>query len=251
MSSSSAWLRCLRQEPAARFHLLCLPHAGAAADSFVTLAAALSPDVELWAVQYPGRQDRAAEEQLPTAGAIADVVAGAWRDLGRARPFAILGHSMGALVAYETARLLEAHPEEAPARLVVSGQMAPEQHARRRDLPEDDGLLDEVRRLDPGTVLDDALLREHALPALRADYRVLRDYTWEPRPLLRAPLTVLCGDADPLTPLPDAERWLALSVVPGRIRTLEGGHFFLRDHVDTVAALVREDLLESAGRLAG
>lgn len=251
MSSPEAWLRCLRREPGAQFDLLCLPHAGAAASSFVTLAAALSPDVEVWAVQYPGRQERAAEEQLSSAGAIADVVARSWRTVHTGRPFAILGHSMGALVAYETARLLEAHPDEAPARLVVSGQMAPEQHARRRDLPEDDGLLDEVRRLDPGSVLDDADLREHALPALRADYQVLRTYTWEPRPLLRAPLTVLCGDADPLTPLADAERWLALSVVPGRIRTLEGGHFFLRDHVDTMAALVREDLLDSAGRLAG
>lgn len=243
MERMSPWLRRFGPPVDHRARLVCFPHAGAAADSYLDLSRALAPDVDVHAVQYPGRQDRRDEEPLGTAGEIADEVAIV---LGSSDggPFALFGHSMGALVAYETARRLERQPGPRPQRLFVSGQSAPRVHERRTDLPDDDGLLDELRRLGTSeTVLADGALLAMSLPVLRADYRVLRSYAWAPGPPLRVGITALCGDADPLTTTDDSARWLQHSVLPGRTRIFRGGHFYLGEHVAEVARAVRRDLL--------
>ncbi|WP_434739550.1 thioesterase II family protein [Micromonospora sp. SH-82] len=240
----STWLRRFGSADGHRARLYCFPHAGAAADSYLDLARALAPEVDVWAVQYPGRQDRRDERALGTAGEIADEVAAVLRDLVGEVPFALFGHSMGALVAYETARRLEARPGVRPLRLFVSGQTAPRVHERRTDLPDEDGLVEQMRRLGVSeAALADQGLLDMSLPVLRADHRVLRSYTWQAGPPLRAGITTLCGDADPLTAVEDAQRWLPYSVVPGRTRTFPGGHFYLADHVGEVAESVRRDLL--------
>lgn len=240
----STWLRQFGLAGGHRAQLICFPHAGAAADSYLELAQALAPEIDVQAVQYPGRQDRRDEEPLGTAGEIADEVAAVLRDGAVGNPFALFGHSMGALIAYETARRLEREPGPRPVRLFVSGQAAPRVHERRTDLPDDDGLVTEMRRLGVGdAALADETLLAMSLPVLRADYRVLRSYAWESGPPLRVGITALCGDADPLTRVEDAECWLPHSVVPGRRWILAGGHFYLDAHVGEVADAVRGDLL--------
>nr|prf erythromycin synthesis gene [Saccharopolyspora erythraea] len=246
----STWLRRFGPPVEHRARLVCFPHAGAAADSYLDLAPALAPEIDVDAVQYPGRQDPRDEEPLGTAGEIADEVAAVLRASGGDGPFALFGHSMGALIAYETARRLEREPGGGPLRLFVSGQTAPRVHERRTDLPGDDGLVDELRRLgtSEAALADEALLAM-SLPVLRADLRVLRSYAWADGPPLRAGITALCGDADPLTATGDAERWLQHSVIPGRTRTFPGGHFYLGEQVTEVAGAVRRDLLRAG--LAG
>ncbi|WP_198319301.1 thioesterase II family protein [Actinopolyspora erythraea] len=243
----STWLRRFGPPVEPRARLVCFPHAGAAADSYSDLARALAPEIDVYAVQYPGRQDRRDEEPLGTAGEIGDEVATVLRARdAEGPPFALFGHSMGALVAYETARRLEREPRGRPVRLFTSGQTAPHVHERRTDLPDDDGLLDELRRLGTNeTALADEELLTMSLPVLRADYQVLRSYVWQDGPPLRAGITALCGDADPLTAVGDAERWLQYSVIPGRTRTFPGGHFYLEDQVTEVAGAVRRDLLRT------
>lgn len=237
------WLRRFGPPVDHSARLVCFPHAGAAADSYVDLSRALTPEIDVHAVQYPGRQDRRDEEPLGTAGEIADETAAVLRAFEDG-PFALFGHSMGALIAYETARRLEHEPGGGPLRLFVSGQSAPRVHERRTDLPDDDGLLDELQRLgiSEAALADDALLAM-SLPVLRADYRVLRSYTWVAGPPLRAGITTLCGDTDPLVTIDDSARWLQHSVLPGRTRIFPGGHFYLGDHVAEVAEAVRRDLL--------
>lgn len=244
------WLR--RFGPPVRngdVRLFCFPHAGAAADVYLALSRELAPAVEVWAVQYPGRQDRRAEAVLGSAAELADGAAAAVRAAGDG-PYALFGHSMGALVAYETARRLERRPGPAggPLRLLVSGQSAPRVHERRTDLPADDGLVDEIRRIDPGSAMDDPELADLVLPVLRADYSVLRSYRWEPGPPLRTGITTLCGDYDPLTTTVNAAHWLAYSVIPGRAEVVPGGHFYLRAENATVAATIRRDLLRLSSR---
>lgn len=239
----SKWLR--RFGPAGEYgvRLICYPHAGAAADSYLELGRALGPEIDVHAVQYPGRHERRDEPALGTVGAIADEVAAALRAESDDTPFALFGHSMGALIAYETARRLEREPGCRPVRLFLSGQQAPRMHERRTDLPDDDGLVAELRRLGTSDeVLADQALLELMLPVLRADYRILRSYVWEEGPALRVGITTLCGDTDPLTATEDAARWLQYSVLPGRVEILPGGHFYLGERIAEVEAVIRRDL---------
>lgn len=111
----------------ARARLICFPHAGGAAGGYRGWALDAPWDVEVSAVQYPGRGDRFGEHPAADMTSLVDdVVAGLLREhtADALATTVLFGHSMGAAVAYETARRL-AVTGRPPAALVVSGQPAP------------------------------------------------------------------------------------------------------------------------------
>ncbi|MER6998722.1 alpha/beta fold hydrolase [Streptomyces sp. NPDC000410] len=240
-TDSGTWLRRFGPPAERPMRIVCFPHAGGGASSYHALARALGDEAEVLAVQYPGRQDRRHEPALPRLSELADRVAEALDTLDEA-PYALFGHSLGALVAYETARRLDRFGNT-PDRLFVSARCAPTAGAGPTDeLADDAALLAEVRRLGGGDALDDPEIQALALPALRADYRALRSYVWRDGPALRCPVTVLTATQDPLCAPEQAADWLRLSVVPGRSRVFPGGHFYLQDRVTEVAHAVLTDL---------
>nr|SCO70311.1 Type II thioesterase [Streptomyces argillaceus] len=224
-----------------RLQLVCFPHAGGAASAYLGLTRALAPDIDVVAVQYPGRQERRLEPALTSLTHLARAVA---EELARVpqRPYAFFGHSMGAVVAYETARVLAEFDLVTPRRLILSGRGAPSLKPRASDRLEGDAaLIAEIRRLG-GTgsrVLDDPELLEMVLPTLRADYGALSRYRWLPGPPLDVPLTVMVGTADPVVPVDDARGWLAHSTRPGELLTFDGGHFYLDTRLPSVAEALR------------
>lgn len=232
--------------------LVCFPHAGGSATAYMALARTLPADFDVMAVQYPGRQDRYREAPFTTLAPLVESVA---EELAQelaadpGRPYALFGHSMGALVAYETARLLARRELPAPQRLFLSGRAAPGVRTRARyDLYDDADVLAEVRRLGgtDQTMLDNPEVLEMVMPALRADYRALGAYRWLGGEPLSTAMTVLTGDSDPVVTVEQARTWrehtrgdLALKVFPG-------GHFYLFDQLGGVAAAVTEGLLAEA-----
>jgi surfactin synthase thioesterase subunit len=217
--------------------LICFPHAGGSAGVYVPLIRLLSPRVDAVAVQYPGRQDRRLESPAPGIVALAESIASGLRDAAD-RPYAFFGHSMGALLAYETARVLRTRGATAPVRLFLSGRGAPGPGGNPHDqLPDDQAILAAVRSLG-GTgnaVLDDPELVEMALPVLRADYRALAAYRWLPGEPLDVPITVLTGRDDPVVPPAEAARWAEFTRSECVVETFPGGHFYLDQYVGAVA----------------
>src|SRR5262245_19608067 len=98
--SANPWLTVFRPDPSAKLRLFCLPHAGGAASLYRRWADALPPDIELNAVQLPGRENRFSEPPFvrwrPLVEALADGLASKLD-----KPFALFGHSMGAMLGYE------------------------------------------------------------------------------------------------------------------------------------------------------
>ncbi|WP_066376280.1 thioesterase II family protein [Herbidospora mongoliensis] len=235
------WFRGFGLEAAADApDLICFPHAGGAATAYRLLAQLLTPGVRVLGVQYPGRQDRRAEPAVESVTGLADAVA----DLlppDPGRPYALFGHSMGAAVAYETARRIAERGGPEPERLFLSGRAAPAADPRHSDvLTGDAAIVARIRRLG-GTasgVLDDPELLEMVLPALRADHAALRTYHWKPGPLLEVPFTVLGGDADPMVTPSEAVQWLEHSGLPGEVKIFKGGHFYLETELAEVAGLL-------------
>jgi surfactin synthase thioesterase subunit len=246
---SSTWFRRFTTAAGNGPRLVCFPHAGGSATTYAQLARTLPADFDVVAVQYPGRQERYAEVPFTALGPLVEAVA---EELARelasdpGRPYALFGHSMGALVAFETARLLTGGELPGPQRLFLSGRGGPDVRADvRRDLYDDDELLTEVRKLG-GTdqsMLDDPDILEMVLPALRADYQALGTYRWQAGEPLAVPVTALIGDSDPMVPVETARTWREHTSGDFAFKVFPGGHFYLVDQVGQVAAAVTEGLL--------
>ncbi|MFD4665665.1 thioesterase II family protein [Streptomyces halstedii] len=238
------WIRRWSGGGDARIRLICLPHAGGGASFYRPWAALLPDEVELLAVQYPGREDRFDDpltdsmDELVTA--LADVLP---PPLGR--PYALFGHSMGSAVAWELAHALAARGAPPPRRLFVSGRAAPGTAAsgtvHRRG---DEELCTALRRMG-GTsadVLDDPELRSMVLDVVRNDFRLVETHRPPVRPPLDCPVHVLTGSEDPGTSQrPGRDRtagWADLTTAPVEVRTFPGGHFYLTPRRREVVATV-------------
>ncbi|WP_105969167.1 thioesterase II family protein [Streptomyces geranii] len=242
------WIRRFHPAPGAPARLVCFPHAGGSAGFYFGLSRLLHPRVEVLAVQYPGRQERRAEPQIEDIESLADTLARVlkpwWGD-----PPAFLGHSMGAVVAYETARRLTASTGSGPAALFVSGRRAPSTtRDERLHLADDQELLAEIVRQGgtPPEVLNEPDLVAMILPTLRGDYRAIERYRHRPGPLVEAPVTVLVGDSDPKVTADEARAWEGHTSGPTEVLTFGGGHFFLAEHQDRIGELIRARLLPGA-----
>lgn len=235
--------------------LVCFPHAGGAASAFVALSRVLAPAVDVVAVQYPGRQDRRLVEPVADIGLLADALAEEVRE-HVAPPYAFFGHSMGAVLAYETASRLAERGVTGPVRLFLSGRGAPGGapglHDRFRT---DADVLAAVRRLGgtASAVFDNPEILEMVMPTLRADYRAIGSYTWTPRPSLSVPFTVLVGDSDPVVEVAEASAWDGFTTGGTDLNVFPGGHFYLDAQVREVAATIAAALGRSgpAGAVPG
>jgi surfactin synthase thioesterase subunit len=228
--------------------LYCLPHAGGSAPFYRPVAQALSPRVEVLAVQYPGRQDRRRESLIGTVRELADGVAQAAAE-AIDRPFAIFGHSLGATLAYEVGVRLEA-AGLVPARVFASGRRAPSTvRDERVHLSDDNGLVAELRRLS-GTaqqIFGDEELMRMVLPAIRNDYRAAETYRHAGGPRLSSPITALTGTGDPKATIAEVKAWAAHTDGDFELKTYTGGHFYLLDHAGAVIDLIDRRLREPVG----
>ncbi|MFJ2645695.1 thioesterase II family protein [Streptomyces sp. NPDC087420] len=242
---SEVWIRRFHPSPGAAARLVCFPHAGGAAGFYYALSALLHPRVEVLAVQYPGRQERRSEPPAPDIETLAAAVAGVLEPRW-GTPHAFFGHSMGAVVAYETARLLEAATGSGPTAFFASGRRAPS--TRREEelhLADDRALLAEVVRQGgtPSALLEDPELVAMILPTLRGDYRAIERYRHRPGAAIGAPITVLVGADDLKVTEEEAYAWKAHTTGSTEVLTFGGGHFFLAEHQERIGALIRERLL--------
>jgi len=241
--------RHARPEPPA-LQLFCLPFAGGSATIYRGWPALLPPHIEVQAAQLPGRAVRLKEPPVDEFGRLADTLAAAVLAAAD-RPYALYGHSMGALLAFEVARRAEAAGR--PCELLAVGAH-PAPHLPRRvrpisDLP-DAEFIEALRTMSgtPEAVLRAADLMRLLLPALRADFRVCETYAYRPAPPLTSPILALGGLDDVLAGPDDVEAWARHSTAGVDVRIVDGGHFFVATHAPLVVDLVATALKDAADR---
>ncbi|MGW1951440.1 thioesterase II family protein [Streptomyces sp. NPDC001920] len=237
------WIRRFHPAGPAPARLVCLPHAGGAASYYMPVSKALSPDVEVLAIQYPGRQERLPERRRETVAELADEVTEVIRPLTD-QPLYLFGHSLGATVGFEVARRLEAAGTKIE-HLFVSSRRAPalnrNEHLHERG---DRELVAHIRSL-AGTaadVFDDPEMTAMVLPAIRSDYKAAETYVYAPGPKLTCPITALIGDADPMVSAEEATAWSEYTDGAFQLRIWPGGHFYLDRHATDVIARISAEM---------
>jgi medium-chain acyl-[acyl-carrier-protein] hydrolase len=218
-----------RPNPGAALRLLCFPFAGAGASAFRTWPEGLPGDVEILAFDPPGHEGRAREKPLdrlaPLVSGLADAAAAQLR-----APFAIYGHSLGALVGFAFACELRRRGLAGPVHLFVSGRRAPQipDPIHAHTLPDAELAL-WLRQLGgiPDAVFAEPELMAFFLPILRADL-ALNCSELGIEPPLACPITALGGLDDPRATVEQLDAWRVQTCAAFDREMFVGGHFFLQ-----------------------
>ncbi|MEO1456258.1 MAG: alpha/beta fold hydrolase [Pseudomonadota bacterium] len=228
---ASPWFFRPRPAPDASHRLICFPCAGYSAAMFRTWPAGLPAHVELVAVQPPGRATRFAEPAFESIPALVADLLSALSAITD-KPYALFGHSMGAVVAAYAAAALAEAGAPAPLRLFLSARQPPD---RPSPVPpvshlSDDAFVEELQTRYGG--IPEEILREPdmmalLLPTLRADIRALEATEGESPVPLPAPITAFGGVADRLVPADLLEGWAGWTAHGFDMRLFPGGHFYL------------------------
>jgi medium-chain acyl-[acyl-carrier-protein] hydrolase len=244
---SGRWIRVPRPNPSAPFVLFCFPWAGGASSVFSRWGEGLSDIAEVRAIQLPAREDRLREDPFRRVGAAIDVLT-PLIEASMERPSALFGHSLGALLAFETARRLGAGPGERLRHLFVSGSEPPESMAKgtpRHHLP-DAEFLEAIRNLNgtPPIVLAEPRLMEIYLRLLRADFEMAETYQPGPALPLKLPITAIGGTEDREADSGSLPGWQAHTSLPLRVHLVAGDHFFLQTNRSAVIEIISRALRE-------
>ncbi|WBQ07893.1 thioesterase II family protein [Kribbella sp. CA-293567] len=222
-----SWLRRSHVVARPAVRLVCFPHAGGSAASYAGFAGELPARAELAVAQYPGRGDRFVEPAVEDVRRMAAQVSA---ELLTLEPTAtvLFGHSLGALVAYETALVLQRSGVR-PERLVVSASPPPRlAGGGDTHLRDDDELWSIVcgfGGVEP-EIAADADLRSILLPTLRSDVRANELYEPPAQPIaLDCPVVCYHGIGDPLVDEAQLAEWGEVSTGSFSVRRRAGGHF--------------------------
>ncbi|MGZ0785145.1 thioesterase II family protein [Pseudomonas saponiphila] len=229
-----------------QLNLLCLPYSGASAMVYSRWRRQLPSWLHLQPVELPGRGSRYAEPLHTDLRELARQLAQELRPTLNS-PYALFGHSLGALLACELAHALRALGCPEPLALFASGTAAPtlrSEYDRGFAEPKTDAQLIEQLRTLNGTseeVLANQELMSLTLPILRADFLLCGGYRPLQRPLLNCPVHVLGGKADRAT----SEQligWSKETHGSFSVDMLAGGHFFIHEHEARVLSLIKGHL---------
>jgi medium-chain acyl-[acyl-carrier-protein] hydrolase len=238
------WLSFGETPPNGRPIVFCLPFAGGGASFYRPWAQAAPASFAIVPVQPPGREDRLFEKSFERMPDLVDAAADAMTPFLR-QPYALFGHSMGGMIAYELVQELRRRGAPLPMHLFVSGAPAPHVAAEIPPifhLPEPQ-LVAEIRRRYrglPDEVLESRELLDLLLPRLRADLAVTGTYVYRDSPPLTCPITAFGGDGDETVTPAMIEAWREHTVMAFRSEIFPGGHFFVSDHASRVLAALAE-----------
>ncbi len=252
-----------------KIKLFCFPYAGGSAVAYNKWKPLLDASIELKPIELAGRGRRIFDPPYKDVEALGEDVFRIVKDQLSTGPYALFGHSMGGLIAYNLAQKIREHNLPAPAHVFFSGKAAPhvkDEDAKDFHLMKDEDFRKEVLLLGgtPPEFFEHRELLEMFLPILKNDFKMVETVRFEGEiQPLACNITALLGKEDDLTP-EQCEGWHAHTDKRCNIHYFEGGHFFIHDAAAQITriinrALVKEndgeqyagEMIESAVRLGG
>jgi medium-chain acyl-[acyl-carrier-protein] hydrolase len=241
---SDEWMVRYRPNKQARIRLFCFSYAGGGASIFRPWTDFLPSEVEVCSIQLPGREYRVGSPAYRRIAPLEEALAEAilpYLD----RPFAFFGHSMGALISFELARLLRKKYDKHPEHLFLAAYRAPQlpnPNIKIYHLPSE--VFKVVLRSEgiAEMVLQNEELMQAMLPTLRADFELCDTYEYTEELPLACPFSLFGGLEDVRISQADLELWPQHSSVRCSLTMLPGSHFFLHSAQDQLLAAIAQEL---------
>lgn len=220
---------------------------------FRTWSNELPSEIEVCAVQLPGRENRLNEPLRTQLSPVVQTLAQALLPHMN-KPFAFFGHSMGALMSFELARQLQKQNSPVPVHLFVSGREAPQildtkPPIHNLPLP---AFVEKLRDYNgtPEVVLQDPELMQLLVPVLRADFAIVETYEYSNKEPLNCPISAFGGLEDSLVKHENLPDWRNQTSNSFQLRMLKGNHFFLHTERSLLLKYISQDLSNCVAKTA-
>ncbi len=243
---AGGWVVIPRPAPKARMRLFCFAYAGGAASMYSSWPGGLPSEIELCAIQLPGRHERLHE---PLLQSVEEIVAALVPVLlpYLDRPFATFGHCLGAIVMFEVLRELAAKHGIQPAHVFTSGAPSPPQYLLSPSLTArsnaDFAALLGFIGFGSAGLLNDEDAERHLMPAVKGDFDVAARYRYIAAEQLTAPITAFAGREDSFAPPDSMDAWRSQTSSWFSKIVFPGEHYFIVPELASLLRIIGEELL--------
>ncbi|MCR6105809.1 thioesterase [Salipaludibacillus agaradhaerens] len=231
---NTAWLHFFKSiNDKAKYRLYCFPCAGGGALSFQSWSNMFGSEIEVCAIQLPGRESRFNEDTITDIYEISRKIANEIIEIQKeGKPFVFLGHSMGSLISFEVARYLRKKEFQLPNQIFLSSINAPENNKFNRYIHKlsDGEFLNYIKILNgtPEGFFNDPRVQKLYLPILRSDFKAVEMYEFYSEEPFHFPITVLGGEEDKLISTEGLERWQRETNSTFTLKLFPGDHFYFQ-----------------------
>ena len=243
--SDTAWIVRTQVRARPSIRLFCFPYAGGGASLYRTWASKLPAQIEVCAIQLPGRESRFREPALSQLEPLIETLAQELQPF-IALPFAFFGYSLGALISFELTRYLRRNAMPIPKHLFVAAHRAPQLAQRTETIHALQGpeFIRALHRLGgtPEAVLQNQELMEMMSPMLHADFQIYETYDYKNEQPLICPIAAFGGELDRAVSEAELAAWKEQTSSTFQLRMLPGGHFFLHSNQDILTQSVAQTL---------
>jgi len=227
-----------------RINLFCLPFAGGSKTAYYRFTELAPEALTIIPLELPGRGTRYSEPLLTDLHAMVDDIMAQIRPR-LSQPYALYGHSMGALLCYLLAKRIAQEKLNAPLHLFLTGKGAPSILFNRkiRHLMPQEELVADLQQMGgmPDIVLKDHKLLDLFLPIIRADFQAVESFRYEEPARLDLPLTVITGSEESIAD-EKIKPWQLETFATVTFRKLPGGHFFIFNYSREILEMITHAL---------
>lgn len=217
--------------------LICFPYAGGSASSYLNWSSWLPSEIELVAIQPPGRTTRISETPFCNLRELVAELVKSFSVVTTA-PFVFFGHSLGARLAFELMVQCEKAGLRLPQHFIASGSRGPQIPLREPSTHSltDEEFIKELKNLDGAgaSIYENSELMELCLPLLRADFKASDTYLFEDSHTFNCRLSTLGGTEDNDVTKADLDSWGKFYSDYINSYLVKGDHFFVDKNEATV-----------------